>query len=176
MVEPGDLLLVHTTRPAARWINFASALAGTPSMVDHVAIAHHRDDTGTLWVIEGRPGGVGWRDARAYLTSSYTLTNARQPKTPQQRETIAGIAQGLLGTPYDWEGIITDAMASIGAHELWRQNWRDQGPPGHVVCSSLAAYAYEACGLDIPPRHAARATTPADWAQFVLTHNYVDRP
>ena len=39
-------------------------------------------------MVEGRPGGAGWRDARDYLTSKWTLTNAAQPKTAEQRDAV----------------------------------------------------------------------------------------
>jgi cell wall-associated NlpC family hydrolase len=171
-VDVGDLLLVHTTRRASRWISAASALAGNPSLIDHIAVVHHQDANGTWWVIEGRPGGVGWHIASAYLDSPHVLTNARQPKTPAQRAGVAELALGLLGTPYDWSVVVADAMAALGAQELWGQNWKGQGPPGHVVCSSLAAYGYERVKLDVPSRASPRRTTPADWAQFVRVHDY----
>jgi cell wall-associated NlpC family hydrolase len=82
------------------------------------------------------------------------------------------VAKGMLGTPYDWDGIVADAMKAIGAQELWAQNWYGQGPPAHMVCSSLAAWIYQQVQLDIPTYHVPRQTTPGDWEQFILMHGY----
>lgn len=172
MLEPGDLLLIDTHRRASPWIDLAALLTGTPSLTDHVAIVHHTDGSGTLWVIEGRPGGVGWQDARAYLRSRHLLNNARQHKKTSQRQYIADLAYGLLGTPYDWSAIVHDAMEALGVRDLWAQDWRGLGPPGHVICSSLAAYAYQHVALEIPSRESPRFTTPADWARFVRAHGF----
>jgi cell wall-associated NlpC family hydrolase len=89
-----------------------------------------------------------------------------------QRKQIADVVQGLLGTPYDWGGIVADAMEAIHAPDLWAQNWHGQGAPGHVVCSSLACWAYEHVGLPRPTYHEARFTTPADWEQFIVTGGF----
>jgi hypothetical protein len=174
VLDVGDLLLTRGSGWAARMIRLGAALLDEPNLDNHVAIVHHRDDAGVWWVIEGRPGGVGWADARAYLSSSYTTNNVRQPKNPQQRATIAEVAKGMLGTPYDWTGIVEDAMRAIDVQQLWQQNWQGQGPPGHVVCSSLAAYVYQTAQLDCPRIHEPRLTTPADWEDFVVTHHYAD--
>lgn len=37
------------------------------NLSNHIAVADHYDKAGTLWCAEGRPGDVGWRDARTYL-------------------------------------------------------------------------------------------------------------
>lgn len=172
MVDVGDLLLTRGAGWAARLIRLGAALLDEPNLDNHVAIVHHRDDAGVWWAIEGRPGGVGWADTGHYLASPYTTNNILQPKTPNQRNQIATVAQGMLATPYDWDGIVKDAMDAIHAQDIWTQNWNGQGPPAHVVCSSLAAYIYQQVKLDIPTVHEPRFTTPADWDQFILLHGY----
>lgn len=172
MIGVGDLLVVRGTDWAARLIRLGAALLDEPNLDNHVAIVHHQDANGTWWVVEGRPGGVGWADARNYLASKYTTDNVGQSKTDDQRAQIATVAQGMLGTPYDWAGIAKDAMDALRIGDLWKQNWNGQGPPGHVVCSSLAAWVYQHVGLDIPTIHEPRDTTPGDWEQFILTHGY----
>lgn len=169
---PGDLLLVRTGGLAGRLIRLGAALRDQVNLDNHVAVVHHVDQSGTVWAVEGRPGGVGWVDASHYLNSRWGLNNARQDKTDEQREAIAKVVVGMLGTPYDWEGIVADAMTAIDAQALWGQDWHGQGAPGHVVCSSLAAYAYDKVGLAWPREHSVRMTTPADWEDFVLTGNY----
>ena len=64
-LQPGDVILVRTGGLAATMIRFGAALRGAPNLNNHVAVAHHLDAHGTLWCVEGSPGGAGWRDARA---------------------------------------------------------------------------------------------------------------
>jgi hypothetical protein len=143
-----------------------------PNMDNHIAVAHHQDAHGTLWVLEGRPGGVGWRQANDYLRSPWTLTNAGQPKTDAQRAAVCKTAEAMLGTAYDWQAIAADAAGAFGLNGVWLPKW-DGKVPGHVVCSSLAAYAYTRAGLGRPIQAAdGREVTPADWVTFILTHGY----
>lgn len=172
MVGIGDVLCTRTNGWAGRLIRFGAALRDEPDIDNHVAIVHHRDAAGTWWAVEGRPGGTGWIDAESYLASRWTLNNTLQQRTDGQREQIARVAVGLLGTPYDWAGIVADAMTAIHAPDLWARNWRGQGPPGHLVCSALAGWVYEQAGLPHPAMHTPRQTTPGDWAQFILLGGY----
>jgi hypothetical protein len=173
MIEVGDVLVTRGTDWAARLIRLGAALLDEPNLDNHVAIAHHKDANGVWWVVEGRPGGVGWADAHNYLASPYTTNNIGQSKTAAQRDQIATVAMGMLGTPYDWTGIVADAMSAVGVQDAWAQNWKGQGPPGHVVCSSLAAWVYLKAGLEVPTAHEPRQTTPADWEQFIIQGGYV---
>lgn len=168
MIGIGDVLCTRGTDWAARLIRLGAALLDEPNLDNHVAIVHHQDASGTWWAVEGRPGGVGWADAANYLKSPWTVNNAEQGKTEQQRTQIAQVAAGVLGTPYDWAGIVADAMAAIHAPDFWAQNWEGHGPPGHFVCSSLAAWVYGNVGLAHPTFHEPRLTTPADWDQFIV--------
>lgn len=162
---PGDILCTrNATGFAARMIRLGAALRDRPNTVNHVVIAHHVDAAGTLWGIEGRPGGVGWVDCRHYLKGAYTLDNREQPKTDAQRQAVCHAANGLLGTPYDWVGIAADGMDAIHAPDLWAQDW-PKCPPAHVVCSSLADWVYEHVGLASPQPD--RTCTPGDWAAFI---------
>lgn len=166
-IDVGDVLVVATGNSfAAKLIRLGEVLRGQPSNDNHVAVVHHVTD-GVWWAVEGRPGGVGWVDARRYLADPKTLTNADQPKTPGQRNHIADSAVAMLGTPYDWQAIIGDAFGSLGIRDLFAENWHGQGAPGHVVCSSLAAYLYADAGLP-HPTSPGRYTFPSDWADFCL--------
>lgn len=175
LIQPGDLLLVRSTGWGARWIRFGAAMRelvtghDEPNLVNHVAIAHHYDPAGTLWVYEGRPGGVGQRDASDYLSNAFTVTNIAQPKTPEQRKTVVATSNALFGTPYDWEAIADDGLMSFGLH---LPGWQPQfgKVPGHVVCSSLAAYAYAKAGLAHPSGD--RNVSPADWDAFLIEHHW----
>src|SRR6266567_4733272 len=96
-LKPGDVLVVRTK---ARWgwlIRLGAALSGKPNLQDHVAIVHHQDANGTLWCIAGSPGGVAWQDARHYLASPWTMTNAAQPKADAQRYAICDGAIAMIG-------------------------------------------------------------------------------
>jgi hypothetical protein len=175
--QPGDVLAVRTNGLAARTIRFGAAfrelLTGTsaPNLDNHIAIVHHKDKAGTLWCVEGRPGGVGWRDAKAYLRSPYTVTNVRQPKTADQRKLVCAGALALIGTPYDWEGIAADAAADLDLGTLWHPAFGAE-VPGHVVCSSLAEWLYLKARLDCPKQEGAREIQPADWTAFMLANHY----
>jgi hypothetical protein len=174
-IEPliGDVITVRTTRWPGWWVRFAAALRDEPNTIDHVAIIHHRDDAGTLWAIEARPGGVGWANAQPYLDSPYTMDNSAQGKTDDQRAKIADAVMGMLGTPYDWRGIAADGMIAINARAIWMSDWQGTGqPPAQVVCSSLAAWVYREVGLQFPMRHPVRFTTPADWQDFIISKRY----
>lgn len=169
-VLPGDVVC---TRSPKGWpaflIRLGAALRDRPNTVNHVIIAHHFDDAGTLWGVEGRPGGVGWVDMHGALAGPYTIDNRHQPKTDAQRAAVCAAAEGLLGTPYDWVGIAQDAMDAIGAQDLWAQKWNGE-VPAHVVCSSLADWAYEHVGLASPTPD--RTCTPGDWAAFITTKGW----
>ena len=49
----------------------------------------------------------------------------------------------MNGTAYDWQAIVADAGHAFGLDIAWLPDFRTGQVPGHVVCSSLAAYAYE---------------------------------
>lgn len=156
---------------ASGMIRFGARLRNRPTFCNHAIIVHHRDEAGVLWGIEGRPGGVGWRDLSGPLAWPQTNANNRQPKTDEQRAVIASIMVKMLETPYDWRGIAEDtrqALRTTWGFSLARE-WKDHETPGQVVCSSLADYAYEEAGLQNPGGgKITRATTPGDWDQFMI--------
>lgn len=168
-VQPGDVLVIRTGGIAAELIRLGAALHGGVNLSNHVAVVDHTDAHGTVWCVEGRPGGVGWRDARAYLESTWTLTNAAQPKTAAQREQVCKVMQAMLGSPYDWTAIMADAAADLHIELPWEPTWRGT-VPGQAVCSSAAWFAYAKAGLARPP--GGRECQPADWDKFVLTRGW----
>lgn len=176
MLGPGDVLLTRGRGWVARLIRLAAASSGKPSTDNHIAVLHHRDDAGTWWAIEGRPDGIGWADARPYLADRYTLTNVGQPKTDRQRRLIAAHAESMLGVTYDWRAVITDILMVAHLDTLTNTSWRDRASPGHLVCSSLAAFLYGQVGLDRPSAHKPRYTTPADWEAFIDRRGYSRPP
>ena len=115
------------------------------------------------------------RDACDYLTSRWTVTTAAQPKTGIQRKLVCDAMLAAIGTPYDWKGIAQDAADALDLPGLWKQKW-DGAVPGHVVCSSVAAWAYQKAGLARPAGHPLPETTPADWTQFCLLRAWVTPP
>jgi cell wall-associated NlpC family hydrolase len=177
-IQPGDVLLVRTTtggwlaRTAGWIIRLGQAIEDAPNTWNHVIVAHHIDAAGTFWGIEGRPGGVGWTDLGPWLADRWTITNRAQAKEPGQRSQVCDAALALIGRPYDWGGIVVDAMRAIAPLWQLRQpgGWEPGVVPGQVVCSSLADWVYQRAGLASPPT--GRWCTPADWAGFILARGW----
>jgi hypothetical protein len=169
-VKPGTILCTRSTGAGGWWIRFGAALRNKPNLSNHVAVAHHTDKAGTLWCIEGRPGGVGWKDAKGYLADKWTVTNVGQPLTETQRYDIAVAMEALIGTAYDWESIAADALADLGMHlPGWDAKWNGE-VAGQVVCSSAAAYAYAKAHAPHPPGD--RGCQPADWNEWIHTRGW----
>jgi hypothetical protein len=182
-IDVGDVLVTREKGwPWSDLIRLGEAFAHTPALCNHVIIAHHMDEQGTFWGIEGRPGGVGWRDLSEPLGWPLTNANNAQPKTREQRLEIAVCCEALLGTPYDWAGIAEDTRNALtgfwGGH--WAPQiageWSDGQTPAHVVCSSLADFAYEKVGLLNPGgTRRTRMTTPGDWDKFCIKQEWTGR-
>lgn len=174
-LNPGDVVAVNTgNAPQDDLIRLGALLDGTPAPANHVVIVHHRDEAGTLWGIEGRPGGVGYVDMAKYTGSvlaKYGNSNTALPRTAVQSTAVCEAAMSMLGTPYDWAGgIFADAFKTMHLAELataldkwW--GWHDGTSlrPAHVVCSSLAQWVYRHLGLPCPEVADAELCTPADW-------------
>jgi hypothetical protein len=170
-IQPGDVLAVATPPSVfGALIRLGAWLRHRPDHVDHVVVAHHRDAAGTLWGIEGRPGGVGWVDIAAY-DNRWLVSNVTQPKTDGQRQQVCTAAAHLLGVAYDWVAIGMDAATALGFDHLWRAGDYGDRPPAHVVCSSLASWVYRQVGL-AEPVGPLRYATPADWAQFMIDESW----
>lgn len=169
-LDVGDLVLTRHHDSLPMWfVRFGAALRNLPNSVDHVIIVHHRDPTGLLWGLEGRPGGVGYVAlTNEILKNPYTISNVGQPKTQEQRFLIAKGAEKLIGTPYDWGGIALDAGAILGV-DLWDKQWGDK-PPGHVVCSAYADWEYELVKLLTPRQD--RLCMPAHWAKLWIERGW----
>lgn len=167
-VQPGDVMAIRTGGAAGELIRFGAALLDRPNLENHIAVLHHQTDE-VWWAIEGRPGGVGWVDANAYLNGPYTLTNRYQIKTVGQRDMVCQVMLAMLGTPYDWEAILADAGQDLHIDLPWKPTWNGT-VPGHVVCSSAAALAYARALVSGPP--ATPEVQPSDWTSFILTHQY----
>jgi hypothetical protein len=168
-LREGDVLCTRSGGFVPTLIRLGAALTDKPNIVNHVAIVHHKDAKGDWVCVEGRPGGVGWAPAAKYLASPWTLSNAKQPKTDQQRQAVVDATQALLGRPYDWAGIALDAAQAlrIDLPARWQGTW----DAAHVVCSSLAAYAYNEVGLN-RPKGPLRTITPGDWADYIISNDF----
>jgi hypothetical protein len=176
-VRPGTILVTRSEGgilTGGWWIRLGAAIQGKPNLANHVAVAHHTDKAGTLWCLEGKPGGVGWRDARGYLASRWTMTNAEQPLDDGQRVVICETMEAMLGTEYDWQSIVADGAADLGMRlPGWDARWKGE-VAGQVVCSSAAAYAYAKAHAPHPPGD--RGCQPADWSQWILTRAWAGPP
>jgi hypothetical protein len=175
-LNPGDVVAVDTGNAIADdLIRLGGLLDGEPGPANHVVIVHHVDKVGTLWGIEGRPGGVGYVDMAKYLRgplAKYANSNTALPRTFQQSDAVCAAAFKFLGTPYDWRGgIAADGLMALHMGDLallldkwW--GWKDASTglrPAHVVCSSLAQWVYARLGLPCPEVADGELCTPADW-------------
>jgi len=169
-LKPGDVLAVRGGGLAGDLIRLGQALTGKPNVSGHIAVMHHWLG-GVPWGLEGRPGGVGWVDLRSYLGSAWTLNNCGQPgRDDAHRAQVAKDAEAMIGTAYDWEAIADDTLRAFRMNDLFGKTIGGV-TPGHVVCSSYAAFLYERAGWDRPDI-TDRDTEPGDWDQFILTHGY----
>jgi hypothetical protein len=166
-----DVLVITGTAGLSRLIEAGEALAGIPGG-SHVAGMHHWDAHGTPWGLEGRPGGVGWVDLRPYLADPRTITNAAQPRTDAQRIAVAEVMLGMFGTAYGWvSGIAEDIWRDLGGDAVWAPVPVPGSPlplsPGHVVCSSYMALAYDKTGVPGPRPADWQHTEPGDWTAWI---------
>jgi hypothetical protein len=177
-LQPGHILAVRTPSGifgADWWIRLQAAIQNKPSLSNHIAVFHHWDAHGVPQCIEARPGGTGWRDAREYLQSPYTVTNAGQVLTARQSSAIASAAEALLKTDYDWQAIIDDGFRTFGIgipgwNPTFTSNTGILVQPTHVDCSALAAYAYYKAHAQAPKP--LRTVTPDDWVDFIIRREW----
>jgi hypothetical protein len=173
---PGDVLVMAVPggwfkKLIRFFIQLQAWLTGAPARQDHVAILTHQDQAMNWWCIEGKPSSVGYVRADKYLRHESLVTNAEQSKTDEQRDLIVKVATELLGTPYDWEAILTLGVRAARVSRLWdlavAKDWGETEIPVHVICSSLADLAYERAGLASPGgTTGTRFTRPTDWVRF----------
>jgi hypothetical protein len=168
---PGDVIAVRTPGWAAWAIRLGAALRGQPNLDNHIAVLHHFDAGGIPWFLEGRPGGVGWRDGRSYMDSKLAVANISQPKTQLQRAAVCKTMLAMIGTPYDWAAILDDGAMAFGLPDIWKSD-ASGVVPGAVVCSSLAAYAYDKNGLKAPDPADYAHVTPGQWTAFILAQGW----
>ena len=170
VLKPGDVLAVRLGGLPSELIRIGEEMAGKPGLDNHIAVMHHW--LGDVpWGLEGRPGGVGWVDLREYLASGFTVNNVGQPgRNDAGRAAVAGLAEHMLGTKYDWDAIDDDTLRAFHMHDLFTSTFRGL-VPGHVVCSSYAAFLYERQGWHRPPV-TDRDTEPADWCAFTMVNGW----
>jgi hypothetical protein len=172
---PGTVLVIGGGASVTdQVIEIGAVFDGEPA-AQHVAVVHHIGPHGALWGIEGRPGGVGWVDCAKYVRHPLTVANTRQPLTEDSRLKISVLMEKMLGTPYDWAAIAEDGgdmfRRKFGLEDIWHEQVNGV-LPGHIVCSSLAAYGYDRCGQPAPLPNDYRHVTPADWLKFIIDHHY----
>lgn len=176
--HPGMVLCVRTSGAPAEAIRFGAALIDASDLENHVAVLDHQDKHETWWAIEGRPGGVGWVDATAYLESPWTLSNQGQPLDTGQQMDICKTMQALIGTKYDWEAILEDGLRDLHVPDIdkmWGDKWHGVAP-GHVVCSSASVWAYMKNHANYPKNIDPAHVQPADWADFIVLNGYQTWP
>lgn len=172
-LHAGDIIAVRTGGTAGFLIRLGAAFLDRPNMDNHIAVAHHLDQSGKFWwLLEGRPGGVGWADSRRYDVK-FMVNNCAQPgRAGADRAAVADKAKAMIGTAYDWQAIADDTLKAFHMPELWASSWQHGVAPAQVVCSSFAAFLYEWKGWARPATDGDRDTTPGDWTGFCLSNNY----
>ena len=170
ILRPGDVLAVRGAGWQAEAIRVGEELAGKPGLSNHIAVMHHW--LGDVpWGLEGRPGGVGWADLRGYLANRFTVNNCGQPgRTDIMRRQLAVAAERMIGTAYDWAAIASDTLRAFRMPDLFSKTLNGT-VPGHVVCSSYAAFLYERAGWahpDVPDRDCE----PGDWDALIMAHGW----
>lgn len=171
-IRPGDVLVVRDKSWVGRVLRWGAGYGDNVNGWNHVVVASHTDDSGSFWGIEGKPSRVGEVVIDGRLVDRWSLANWSQPKAAEQRAAIVEVCRGMLGKPYDWTAIVRDAMNAIHAPTLWgMKGWgANTGVPTHVVCSSLATYAYQRAGLSAPggTEGGGRWSTPWHWAEWII--------
>jgi hypothetical protein len=171
VLKPADILVVRTTDTPGEVIRVVEELSGAPGLGNHVAFMHHWDGD-VPWGLEGKPGGVGWRDLRDYLADPFTLNNCLQPGRPDaDRALAARDAEGLLGTKYDWAAILGDGFDDLSV-KIWNQDWPHGKPPGEVVCSSFGAYVYAKRTWTHPDLGHERFCQPSGWTRMIIANRW----
>lgn len=185
--KPATVVAVRTGGFFGEAIRFGAGLKKLPNTINHIALVDHVTDT-TVWGIEASPGGVGDVDLSKYfigINGKYTVTNWKQPIPDDKRERILEIVRAMKGkTTYDWPAIAADALEDLHLPGVWadHETW-GQLSPAHVVCSSLAAWAYEhedqhgpytlpAEGIRGGVRTDLPLIQPGNWAQFIIENGY----
>jgi hypothetical protein len=82
--------------------------------------------------------------------------------------------KGIKGTRYDWGAIFVEGLEALRITPFWTLEERPKDRlPTSLICSALADWAYAKAGLPNPGGDAHnRLTTPADWAEFILTKGW----
>lgn len=169
-LKPGDVLAVRTGGLAGKLIRLGEAFGDKPNTANHIAVMHHW--LGDVpWGLEGRPAGVGWVDLRSYLASPFTVNNCGQPgRDDAHRKVVANLAERMIGSAYDWSAIADDTLRAFHMADLFASTLNGV-VPGHIVCSSFAAFLYERSGWQ-HPKVPDRDCEPADWVSFILQGRY----
>jgi len=173
--RPGIVLAVRSDGFAGKMIRFGSALLDEDNVANHIAVLDHQDAKGTWWALEGRPGGVGWRDATAYLSSPFTISNCHQAMTVEQQFTVCDVMRKLINTQYDWNAIVGDGLRDLHLPVIpdpWAEKTSYGEVSGHVVCSSAAVFAYIRSSLAHPEQTDAAHIEPSDWVDFIIQNHY----
>jgi hypothetical protein len=171
---PGDIILTRGSAWTSKMIRLGAALLDRPNAYNHVVVFTHWDALGIPQGIEARAEGAGDIDLRRTLKSRWLTSNADQPKTPQQRAAVVEAVKGIKGTRYDWGAIFVEGLEALRITPFWTLEERPKDRlPTSLICSALADWAYAKAGLPNPGGDAkTRLTTPADWAEFVLTKHW----
>lgn len=173
-VGPGDVLAVLGSDDVfSKGIRFFEDIDAAKLIpVDHCLIVTKQDQVGRWLAIQGDSNGVGITDVARFLDQPQANVNHLQPRDPTKVPEFLANCAAAMGLAYDWVGIAIDALDDLRLYpladaidHLWRWPTSQVTLPGHVVCSSLAAWAYKAVGWAHPAGD-ERRVQPSDWWQW----------
>lgn len=127
---------------------------------EHDDICHIALDMHDGWVIAEESVGCWARPAEFY--SNPSIVRLTPKSTSAKDALVRSFLRGQVGTRYNYEQIALDAVDLTFRCRI--------SSPGHrYVCSSLAAAAFQAGGLDLFPGKAVRTITPKDWHELAAS-------
>ena len=135
--QPGDFFLAQLVPGVGRFaVELGELLIGDASRYSHAGVIL---DDGQA--IEAMPGGARIFDTGELAERRGLTTYSRWALTDYERSMIVRTARSLVGTPYSWEDYGSLALANFHIRPDWVV--RNLRSSGHMICSQLAAFAYQ---------------------------------
>lgn len=159
----GDLLLGRGGNVPSAAIREGTQEPGeAPTVYNHTGVIVRPGNVYKAQVVEALPQGVVRRGVSAYLKpgADSVIIYRHIGLTNDQRAAVAHVAERYVGTHYGWGMVLADAGDwLIGSKWFFRGMIR---PGTQIVCSSVAARAYQTVGYTFRALPSIDAVTPDD--------------